>query len=427
MTKRPSLLAQAQQEVDKSMTNVPPLEAYTDVPRRAASVTLVCASEVKERPIHWLWPGWLARGKLTILAGAAGTGKTTLALGIASTVTTAGRWPDGVACTGRGNVLVWSSEDDPADTLKPRLMACGAEVSRIFFVQAVTDEYGNAMPFDPARDIPTLHEAVQAIGGASMLIVDPIVSAIAGDMHKANDVRRGLQSLVDFAEDHDCAVLGISHFSKGSAGSTPQDRVIGSQAFGALARTVLVAAKPEGEEARVLARAKSNISLDDGGVSYYIEPCSIDGGIETTRVSWGETIDGSAREILGAVELHADETEDPTKDIDDALRRLLRDGPVTGKKAKAVMTESGYTEKQIRAARERLQVSIVRDGFGTDMKTFWSLPGSENVTAGAIASPFVPSDIHSCPQKREGTNGYEGHEWGKAVTGEPITYSDLRG
>lgn len=376
MTERPSLLAQAQQEVDKSMTNVPPLEAYTDVPRRAASVTLVCASEVKERPIHWLWPGWLARGKLTILAGSAGTGKTTLALGIASTVTTAGRWPDGVACTGRGNVLVWSSEDDPADTLKPRLMACGAEVSRVFFVQAVTDEYGNAMPFDPARDIPTLHEAVNAIGGASMLIVDPIVSAIAGDMHKANDVRRGLQSLVDFAEDHDCAVLGISHFSKGSAGSTPQDRVIGSQAFGALARTVLVAAKPEGEEARVLARAKSNIGLDDGGVSYYIEACTLDSGIETTKVAWGGTIEGSARDILGSVEASDEDGQTEQSDAEQFLRDLLSDGPVPAKVVRGESSDAGYSWATIRRAQKTTGVEAYREGTGIGSKSawYWRLP-----------------------------------------------------
>lgn len=363
ITKRPSLLEQAQHEVDKSMSNVPPIEAYTGVPRRAASVTLICASEVKERPIHWLWPGWLARGKLTILAGAAGTGKTTLALGLASTVTTAGRWPDGLACAAKGNILVWSSEDDPADTLKPRLMACGADVSRVFFVQAVTDEYGNAMPFDPARDIPTLHDAVKRIGGASMLMVDPIVSAISGDMHKANDVRRGLQSLVDFAEDHDCAVLGISHFSKGSAGSSPQDRVIGSQAFGALARTVMVAAKQDGEEARVLARAKSNISLDDGGVSYYIEPCSLDGGIETTRVAWGEKIEGSARDILGSVEASDDDETTECEDAVSFLRDLLADGPLPSKQVKADADGAGYSWATIRRAQKVAGVEAKKDGM----------------------------------------------------------------
>ncbi len=409
---RPSLLAQLQAKLDETMPNMPPLppiDAYTDAqPARthAGGVSLLRASDVVERPIHWLWPGWLARGKLIILAGSAGTGKTTLALGLAATVTTGGRWPDGLMCAGSSNVLVWSSEDDVADTLKPRLMACGADVTRIYFVQGVTDEQGEVLPFDPSRDIPTLNAAVSAIGGASLLIVDPIVSAVAGDMHRANDVRRGLQALVDFAESYNCAVLGITHFAKGSAGSSPQERVIGSQAFGALARTVLVAAKEEDSDTRVLARAKSNISIDEGGVTYTIEPYALESGIETTRVMWGGKIEGTARDILGAVEApHVDDDDDPIRDVDDALRRLLRDGPVNGKKAKAVMSESGYTEKQIRGARERLDVSTVRDGFGTNMKTFWSLLDKGK-------TPFVPSELHSCPLPGVGTNGEKGHEWG---------------
>ena len=78
--------------------------------------------------------------------------------------------------------------------------------------------------------------------GVSLLLIDPIVSAVAGDMHRANDVRRSLQAVVDFADAHGCAVIGITHFAKGGAGKAPQDRVIGSQAFGALAAAGLAVA-----------------------------------------------------------------------------------------------------------------------------------------------------------------------------------------
>ena len=158
-----------------------PVESYTDAKpaqRPPSGVSLKCAADVRELPIHWLWDGWIARGKLSILAGSAGTGKTTAALGLAATVTTGGVWPDGVRCVEPGNVLVWSSEDDPGDTLKPRLMACGADVRRVFFVGG-DPMTGEILPFDPARDIPTLNAAVSAIGGASMLIIDSIVSAVA--------------------------------------------------------------------------------------------------------------------------------------------------------------------------------------------------------------------------------------------------------
>jgi putative DNA primase/helicase len=340
-------------------------------------VKTTSAASIKPVAIRWLWPGWLAKGKLHILAGAGGTGKTTLLLGLIATITTGGLWPDGSRCTEPGNALIWSSEDDPADTLVPRLAAAGADLTRVHIIQGRINAQGDADPFDPANDIALLRATAHEIGGVSLLMLDPIVSAVKGDMHKANDVRRALQGVVDFAEQNLCAVVGISHFAKGGAGSSPADRVIGSQAFSALARTVLVAAKQEDSDQRVLARAKSNIGTDEGGVSYTIEPCDIGGGIEATRVLWGGVIEGSAREILGDVEATDEERLDDSDDPAEALRRILSAGPLTGKDAKQLMTGNGYTQKQIRNARERLSIVTARSGFGSDTVVSWYLPQAQ--------------------------------------------------
>ncbi|MDY7558980.1 AAA family ATPase [Pseudomonas sp. CCC3.2] len=372
-------------------------------------VNAVKASSIKPVAIRWLWPGWLAQGKLHILAGAGGTGKTTLLLGLIATITTAGRWPDGERCREAGNALIWSSEDDPSDTLVPRLIAAGADMSRVYIIQGRINAQGEVDPFDPANDIGLLKTTTQEIGGVALLMLDPVVSAVKGDMHKANDVRRGLQGVVDFAEQNMCAVIGISHFAKGGAGSSPADRVIGSQAFSALARTVLVAAKQEDSDMRVLARAKSNIGTDEGGVSYTIEPVTIDGGIETTCVMWGDAITGSAREILGDVEATGDEGHSDNDDPSEALRRILSSGALTGKEVKQLMTENGYSQKQTRSAREKLSVVTVREGFGKEIKTLWSLPQAEGPFVPFL--PFVPSDSHSCPVNNVGTNDEKGHEW----------------
>ena len=278
------------------------------------AVRLVNASDIKPEAVNWIWVYWLPAGKLTILAGNPGSGKTTLAIAIAATITIAGRWPDGTHCPAAGNVLVWSAEDDPADTLVPRLMAAGADLTRVKFIQGVHLE-GESIPFDPSRDIPLLDRGVADMGGVSLLIIDPIVSAVAGDMHKANDVRRSLQAVVDFASRHGCAVLGISHFNKGGAGSNPLERVTGSQAFGALARLVWVAAKDENTDSRVLARAKSNIGPDDGGIAYHLDVTSTVDGIEASRVMWGDTIEGSAREILGTVDADVEDPPDESANL----------------------------------------------------------------------------------------------------------------
>ncbi|MET3371805.1 hypothetical protein ABIC89_000846 [Variovorax boronicumulans] len=141
-------------------------------------VVLTRASTVKVTPVRWLWQDWLAQGKVHLLAGAPGQGKTTIALAFAATVSAGGRWPDGRSCP-PGDVLVWSGEDDPADTLAPRLMAMGANLERVHFVEAARID-GELLPFDPARDMLALHAAADQIGDVRLLVVDPIVSATPG-------------------------------------------------------------------------------------------------------------------------------------------------------------------------------------------------------------------------------------------------------
>lgn len=328
---------------------------------------LTPAASIVPVPIRWLWPGWIARGKLTVLAGAGGSGKTTLAMSLIGTLTSGGRWPDGEICHEPANALIWSSEDDPADTLVPRLMASGANLERVHIIQGRVNALNEREPFDPASDFGLLREAVESIGGASLLLLDPVVNVVKGDMHRANDVRRALQAVVDFAEAHGCAVMGISHFSKGSGGASPADRVIGSQAFGALARAVVVAAKQENSEDRVLARAKSNISNDQGGINYVVESCIVGDGLETTRVIWGERIEGSARDILAEVESTGDEQRSEQKDAEQFLQDLLVAGPVPVKQIQADANGAGYAWRTIERAKKSLGIDAMKVG----MKEGW--------------------------------------------------------
>lgn len=287
------------------------------------AVTLICASTLKPEPIRWLWNGWIALGKLHILAGRPGEGKTTINLAFASTVTVGGRWPDGTRCP-LGNVLIWSGEDDPTDTLLPRLLAMGADPAQVFFVSGARIN-GESQAFDPARDMVQLSTAAERVGGCSLLIVDPVVSAVTGDSHKNTEVRRALQPLVDLATVLDCAVVGVSHFSKGSTGRDPTERVVGSVAFGAVARIVMVAAKTkddDGTERRILARSKSNIGPDSGGFDYAIDQVELDAhpGIFASRITWGAAVEGSARELLA---------ENDEQDSERSAKRPPRIGCVT--------------------------------------------------------------------------------------------------
>ncbi|MHA6879681.1 AAA family ATPase [Ralstonia pseudosolanacearum] len=337
---------------------------------------LTCAADVVAKAIVWLWRYWLPVGKLSILAGSPGTGKTTLALAMAAIVSEGGTWPDGSRMEKPGRVLIWSSEDDPSDTLVPRLIAAGADLRRIHFAQAVADETGELQPFDPARDMHLLDERLSEMGGADLLIVDPIVSAVSGDAHRVNDVRRNLQALVDVAAAHRCAVLGISHFAKGTKGTSPAERVIGSQAFVALARMVLVVGKDEAAERRILARAKSNISPDDGGVSYVIEQVDAGIGITASRIVWGDLIRGTAREILGDVEQEDDQEERTERDeAADFLRSLLGEGPVSVRFIKANATGAGHAWRTIERAKRELGVEVRKEGMKGGW--VWALPAED--------------------------------------------------
>lgn len=365
------------------------------------SVDVTRASSIRMVPIRWLWPGWLAAGKFHVLAGAPGTGKTTIAMAIAAAITRGALWPDGTRAPA-GSVIAWSGEDDPADTLIPRGHAAGADLSRIYFVGDTRDG-SEVRTFDPGRDLAALARAADEIGDVRLVIVDPVVSAVMGDSHKNGEVRRALQPLVEMADRLGAAVLGISHFSKGTAGRDPLERVTGSIAFGALARVVLVAAKGDGENgpARMLARAKSNIGLDGGGFSYDFELAEVQTGIVATRIRWGEPLTGSARELLGVAEA------DPMarSDAADWLADMLALGPVQVKTLKQEVAGSGVSWRTVEAAKGELGVIAERHSAGNAGAGYWTwrLPSK--------AAPATPQtltqDLAVLPQPSSGA-GFEG-------------------
>jgi hypothetical protein len=333
-------------------------------------VVLLSGADLRPQPVSWLWRDWLALGKLHILAGAPGQGKTTIALAMAATVTTGGRWPDGTRSQ-RGNVLVWSGEDDPADTLLPRLIAAGADKHRVHFISG-TRINGKLQPFDPATDMAQLAEQATRIGDVRLIVVDPVVSAVTGDSHKNAEVRRALQPLVDLGASIGSALVGISHFSKAGQGQEPAARVIGSVAFTAVARVVLVAAKVKGEDGqdrRILARGKSNIGPDDGGFEYSIAQVEALPGIPASRIEWGTAVEGSARELLRDPE---EETEEANAQDSAAafLQEVLKNDLVPVKTIEAEAKEAGLAWRTIRRASDALGVLKRR---GTENRWYWSL------------------------------------------------------
>ena len=343
------------------------------------AVELLRGADLKPEPIRWLWPGWLAKGKLHVLAGAPGTGKTTLALDLAACVTSGRALPSGWRPKPAG-VIVWSGEDDPGDTLVPRLIAAGADLRRVHIVGDVIQD-GQRCAFDPARDVPKLAAACAGIDNTAMLIVDPLVSAVQGDSHKNAEVRRGLAPLVDLAARLDAALLGITHFSKGTQGRDPLERVSGSLAFGALARVVLGTVRepmnpddPTAPRSLVVARAKSNIGPDGDGFRYAFEQVELPKhlGVTASRIAWGAALSGTASSLLS----EPDKPKVAHPDAADAgsfLRELLADEPLTTKHVKRAADDAGYSWRTVQRAMQKAGVISKRQGVR--LPALWSIPG----------------------------------------------------
>ncbi|WP_172167340.1 AAA family ATPase [Paraburkholderia elongata] len=379
----------------------------------ANGIDLVPASSIPPESIDWLWYGWLARGKVHILAGPPGTGKTTTAANFAAIISGGGpggrRWPDNTYAQA-GVVIVWTGEDGIADTVVPRLIAAGADMTKVLILRGVK-ERGHPRPFGFKDDIQMLTDAVAQIGNVSLIIIDSIVQAVAGDSNKNSEVRSALAPLVDIAERHNCAIFGITHVNKGSGGKDPLDRINGSLAFGAVARVVMVVARSETSDPStgtapscVLVRVKSNIGPDGGGFEYQIQPIAFQFNTQTihsSTVRWNETpIEGSAKEILkraagdgGALKVGA------VEEAEDFLRRQLANSALLFPEIQARAEAAGISLAALKRAKSALRVhSEKQRGAGPASPHIWSLPVVTGfpVTGGVIAPSLLPTGWMDC-------------------------------
>ena len=282
------------------------------------------ASEIKPEPIRWLWPPRIALGKNSLIAGQPGLGKSQITTYLAAVTSSGGAWPCGELCDS-GEVLILSAEDDAADTICPRLDACGANLDRVHIIEAVRDKRGSDRPFHLKHDLGRLSTELTASRGVKLVIIDPI-SAYLGDIDSHNNtaVRGVLAPLAKFAADHGTAVVCVTHLSK-SLSADPLTRVIGSTAFGAAVRTAfLVAADSVDPDRRLFLPIKSNISRACPGLAFRIEPCGLPSGIETTRLAWDPTpVTMTASEALSP--MTPDEIDDAKEQVEACLKIFDRE------------------------------------------------------------------------------------------------------
>ena len=264
---------------NNGLKNVSPISAQRqDDGRRAKTPNgdLIRASDVQPQKLAGVWNHRFYRGKLGLVAGEPGLGKSLIAIHMAATVSTGGAWPDGRGTAHRGDVIYISAEDSAADTIRPRLEAAGADLRRVRIVEMVDDGLGSRQ-FSLVDDLGRLDHWLGGIRKPRLVIVDPLngcLSATDGRPFSANSVpqvRALLRRLEALAAKHRVAIVCVTHFTKAKGGSALA-RVTGSFAFVAAARSVFtVIRKIDDPDQRVFAPAKNNLARDVDVLTFRIK------------------------------------------------------------------------------------------------------------------------------------------------------------
>jgi hypothetical protein len=346
--------------------------------KATAALVSRCAAGIVPEKIEWLWPGRLARGKHTCIAGEPGTGKSQVCIAIIAAVTTGGGWPCDEGKAPLGNVIILSAEDGAADTIIPRLIAAGANLSRVHVVSAVCNLDGKGRrAVNLQSDLELIEAKIAEIGDVNLINIDPVSSYLGKtDSHKNAEVRGVLEPIGEMADRTRVAILSVTHFSKAGANTTTKalHRFIGSIAFtGAPRAAFAVIEDAEQDDRRLFLHAKNNLARAPQGLAFRLDQCLVGDGVVASRILWDrDPVEITANEALAA-DAAGTETRTAKADAIEFLQGALADKPVPAAEVTRMAREHGLTAKAIRSAREALEVKIVRDGFGPGSKSLWSL------------------------------------------------------
>jgi putative DNA primase/helicase len=327
--------------------------------------------DVEMEAVTWYWPKVIPRGKIMLIAGDAKLGKSTVGLSLAATLTTAGMWPDGTQCREKCSVLIMSTEDDIADTIKPRLVAMGADIKRCKYIKMVKTADGER-EFRLDVDLPLLEQALQQIPDLGVAVVDPLVSYInVKDPNNQGEIRQKLEPLGKLAQKYGVTIIAIMHFRKGGDGATPIHQIAGSVAFGAIARAAYVVSKDKNDPDRRLFLSMGNtFAKSDAGFAYRIIEERVDRLITATAIQWEGAVDITAEEAL------AKDAEPKGNKIEMAMAWLstrLAEGAVLGSQLQAEIKAQGVMSwRTVQDASRRLGVIQEKEKkFGGKME--WRL------------------------------------------------------
>jgi hypothetical protein len=335
-----------------------------------AGPTGILLSEVSPERVRWLWEARIALGKVNLVDGDPGTGKSAATTDLAARVSVGRPWPDGSRCEA-GGVVILSAEDGLADTIRPRFDAAGGDPSRAVAVSTVPDAEGNERQIAIPDDLYVIEAAIERVG-AVLMVVDPLMAFLPGEVnsHRDQDVRRALAPLARLAERTGAAIVLVRHLTK-ETGGNPLYRGGGSIGIVGAARSGLLIAKhPEDDGRRVLASIKSNLAPPAPSLVFGL--ASTESG--AVRVDWkGESnLDASA--LLSAPTDH--EEKSALSEAQEFLREVLSDGPQAASAVKREADSAGIAKRTLDRARQSLGVVSEREGEHGKRgggKWFWRL------------------------------------------------------
>jgi hypothetical protein len=342
-----------------------------------APVHVVCMSDVEPEEVGWLWHPYVPLGKLTILEGDPGLGKSWLTCALAAAVS-CGRGLPGVEPFAPSNVLMLSAEDGLGDTLRPRLDAVGADVERVFALpEPIVFDSGGLRKFEAA---------IQEHSSA-LVIIDPLFAYTGGkvDIHRANECRAISAPLAAIAERCGCALVAVRHLCKSRGGGHALNAGIGSIDFAAAARSVLLAGKdPDDETKRAVVQTKNNLAPLGPALGYKLE----DG-----QFWWTGESDLTAGRILAAAT--DEEGRSTLTEAVDFLRASLSCGEREVREVQADARSAGISGATLRRAREHLHIKARRSGpVGQPQQFYWSLPANDDAQARPINAQKVVVEHH---------------------------------
>jgi hypothetical protein len=330
--------------------------------------------------VRWLWPNRIPFGKLTILDGDPGLGKSVLALTLAAALSRGEALPcpelaappDSMPAA---NVLLISAEDGLADTISPRLLAARADLDRVFSVDRIPE--GDALRMPVLPDDSTLIAGLIADHSARLMVIDPLTAFLSSDVNtfKDQDCRRALAPLSAAAEASGCAVVVVRHLNK-ARGANALYRGGGSIGLIGAARSgLLVARHPGAPDRRVVALTKSNLAAATSSLAYRLQ-MTPDGAL---ALEWLGAVPYSATDLLSNdSEVMQDGRGQAAKEF---LFQQLKNGPRSARELLAAARGAGVELRHLRAAKFALGILSQRQGgLGAAGYWTWALPPAPGPT-----------------------------------------------